>query len=1213
MPDETQAPPPAPASRRRRLALRLGIGFAAMLTVFVLVVFVLPSPLARYVIDSQLENLGIQHDGIDTVDIDLWNSHVRAGPVTFHSGEAQQGQIGETGFDYSFTAFFKGRAFVQTFYLQGVDLYIARLEDGAIEINGINLQEIGAPEDEAAEAEPAGEEEEGSGFEVGVERFEFTDSQLVFEDVGGGTATIDLERLTLNKLLTWTPEAPTTFELEGQLNEMQLSLSGTVTPLDDPLLLNFHSRITGITLDRVARFVGPTGLARQSGTLDTDVNYAYAIHRDGRIEGTVEGSYNFSDFEIATPEGETAALGKALLKVDLKQELQSDGSASATGQVNLDAAPLSIATALGDAVEIGEIKLAFADLDFHKGAEPRRRLWEPQDAATTTDKLAQGVPTIVQLMVGWVRDLAREALDHQLTINGHPTVALKDGMVRVAARDGVPGQELRFDDLSVDLGTVDSQAFDGGWSATGGLESAVTALRLVAEGGQAQASLSTLRVNSTAVDLRATAEETKLAFDVKLLLDQLAASDDQGGKVNLGALSLASQGVTIKESVDREEATGPLTLGLQDLSATLPGPDGAMTLRGDALNLDFSPFSLLGKGGESASFDGSLTASGLSLGREGDSPLALALTSAQSELKGLRVAPLGPPAEITGDVATTLSGISVEVGLDGAGQDKLSLTLETLSDEVTGLQASGFDSGDITVSLASHSRLSGFSASLPLGDGGTAEATIASLDAPFSELGLSGKIARGKGALEVTGISAKTGGDMPQSLDLASLSVTGIAGDSESGAEAERISLGELIAKLTLPPRTAPAADTTEGAGATDTAEAANDNATPSNSLAAALPPGKRFKIGAFTLAAGSRIEITDPSVEPPLQASVVLDELALGTLDTGAPETRTDVALALTANENAKFNVHGWASPLKPKPDFELSSRLEGFSLPQLSPYAAQAVGVNIESGALTADIAANASNADLGGNIDLKVDDLFVTPLSEEEAEKIAADIGLPVGFAVSILKDSEGVIAFGLPLSGTVESPEVDYSEAIDQAISGAMASVFPTNWFGPDGNTFEMQPAPFEPGTTKLTADGQAVADQMGELFADKPGISIRACGRAGRDDLVALRGGFPEPPNKLAADPAAGGAGASDEVAPASAPSDTPAITAGGTDAAAPPQELAKPSEQEIEELLALASDRGVAIRQYLETTYGIDPERVPECRTAYSIEDGKSPRAEFQF
>jgi len=37
------------------------------------------------------------------------------------------------------------------------------------------------------------------------------------------------------------------------------------------------------------------------------------------------------------------------------------------------------------------------------------------------------------------------------------------------------------------------------------------------------------------------------------------------------------------------------------------------------------------------------------------------------------------------------------------------------------------------------------------------------------------------------------------------------------------------------------------------------------------------------------------------------------------------------------------------------------------------------------------------------------------------------------------------------------------------------------------------------------------------------------------------------------------------------------------------------------------------VRKYLEAGYGIDPARLPACRTAYSIKDGKPPRAEFQF
>jgi hypothetical protein len=51
----------------------------------------------------------------------------------------------------------------------------------------------------------------------------------------------------------------------------------------------------------------------------------------------------------------------------------------------------------------------------------------------------------------------------------------------------------------------------------------------------------------------------------------------------------------------------------------------------------------------------------------------------------------------------------------------------------------------------------------------------------------------------------------------------------------------------------------------------------------------------------------------------------------------------------------------------------------------------------------------------------------------------------------------------------------------------------------------------------------------------------------------------------------------------------------------------------VKDLLALATRRGESIRQYLEATRGIGKDRVPECRTAYSIEDGKEPRAEFQF
>ena len=92
-----------------------GCSVLGLAVVFVLLVFILPSPAARYAIEYQLDRLGIQHDGLDSVTIDLWDSEVTAGPVTFRSGDAGEGQLGEAGFRYSLANLFEKRAFIEAF------------------------------------------------------------------------------------------------------------------------------------------------------------------------------------------------------------------------------------------------------------------------------------------------------------------------------------------------------------------------------------------------------------------------------------------------------------------------------------------------------------------------------------------------------------------------------------------------------------------------------------------------------------------------------------------------------------------------------------------------------------------------------------------------------------------------------------------------------------------------------------------------------------------------------------------------------------------------------------------------------------------------------------------------------------------------------------------------------------------------------------------
>jgi hypothetical protein len=1191
---DTKGPPtPESRNRRKRLAKRLGIGVAIALAVLVLVIFVLPTPIARYVIDSQLDQLGIVHNGVETVEIDLWNSRVRAGPISFSAGDAREGQLGEVAFDYSFGALLRGRGFVSTFVVSGVDVYAARLADGSITLNGVNLTAIAGAEAEAAtQPEPPSEEE--SAFGVGVERFEFRDSKFFFEDLSGGTLAMDLERLTLEGLRTWSPADPTRFTLEGGLNEMQLSIAGNVFPLTDPLRISINTHIRGITIDRVERFVGAAGLERRDGEMETRVQYDYAIHRDGRIEGTVDGTYHLVGLDVATPGGEVVALGEAVLEVDMEQTLASDGSASADGRLRLEGSSLSVSSGMGDIIEIGSLVLNVEDLKLTKEAKQRKSLIAWASGTVDSGSGPKGAQSIVALAIGAIEAQVRDLLAHVFEIDGRQTLTLKDGRARLAAREDMPIQDVEFAELEVILEDLETKAFDGGVSGSVSLGTALTGLRAGGKRGDLDANVSSLRMDAKTIEVSVTTERTAIAFDLATILETLAASDARLGSVALKKLSLGSEGIKLEQSTEGARAAGPVVLRLEGLDSTLSGDaDSHMTARGEALELNLGSVTLGGKGTLEAGISGKLEASDLAVERGGANPLAFALSSTQTTIENVRIAPLDARAAIEGGLTTSLSKFSFEVGSQPEG---LSGSLDSLEHRIERLQVSGLDGTGPKVSLVSRVELDGLEASVPVAAGQTAEAKVASLAVSESQLTLEGKAVRATGDLEVSGITATAEGDSPQALDLVALSVAGIAGDNEAGLGIERIALGELSVTLTLPLPGTPR-DTKEGAGdgpakTQDKAEDKRDS----------TPTSRQVKVGEFTIAPGSKVTVVDKTVKPPVKTSILFEQLKVGPVDSGAPQTRTNLEVSMAVNETSKLSIEGWASPFARDPELALETRLKTLSLPHFSPYAASFTGVNIESGALWASADAKANKGNLEGNIDLRIDDLFVAPISEEEAKALEASTGLPVGFAVGVLKDDKGVIELGFPVTGTVAEPKVDYSEAINKALSGAMASLFPTNWFGGDAKSYNMKPATFTPGTTELTAEGKAVADRIGAVFAGKPNINLRACGRAARADLATLRGAT----------------GESTAVAGASPPLDKPAPpVAASSDPAAssqpPAKPVAPPSEKEVEALLALAAERGAAIRAYLSASHGIDPKRVPECRTAYSIEDGKPPRAEFLF
>ena len=1149
-------------SRRRRFLTWAGGACLALSAIALLVIFVLPSPVARYVIEDQLEQLGIEHQGIDTIKIDLWDSEVKAGPIAFKAQDAREGEITEAGFRYSFGQLFETRAFIKVFFVRGVDLEVKRHDDGTITFNGVELEQLFAGMEKSA-AEKA-EADEAGGFGAGIDRFEFTDSKLVFEDYTGGTLTLELERLELADFFTWAPQDPGTFELVGTVNGIAVEWTGEARPFAEPKTVTVNSRIREATIERAAQFTGPTGLARQDGTIETDVRYDYVIHASGLVEGSMDGTYVANQVDIGTEAGGSVGFDTASMHINFSQTIEPDSSMALSGAFSLKTTPVSMTAASGGKLELGEIELAIEELHFTKSAETR-------DAGSGLAAIGlesepnEATQTVIELLVSAVREIVRNALQHQLELDGKPSVGVKGGSFELPTEDGGAAMKLTFDSLNANFGTVDSRTLDAGWSATAGLGVSLDGFE--ASSDAAGARIPSIEVSSQSIEIKRQGLETAIQFDLATKLDSIATQIETVADIGLNSLEFATTGMTIAGQDGSGQLSGPIALALEGLEGTVTSGDGELALQGGAVRLDLPEFGLAGEQELTAQLKGGIKAENWQFDGTGEMPLSVGLESVALDLEEIRVSPVSADAAIDGAFTSSVTALDVKLG---QADSEITLTVREVDTKIPQLGVKVAEAPSLSASGTIG--VGSLESAAPLTGSERVRATVAQTAIEIADIKVAGDDIAAAANIGTGKISVQIAEQSPQLIDIDALRVDGLQADPSQAIEIDAITLERLAVKLN---------ETVAALGA----EGGEDK--PSDQQAVPI------RIGEVSISPGSTIEFNDSSVTPPMNLQVMIDKAQVGPIDTGAPETKTELDLGLKTEEGATVTVNGWASPLRPTPDFDLTTAANSIPLPPFSPYAGSAVGMYIDSGSLTADAKAAANGGDLNGNIDVLVEDLYLEPLSDEDSKGFEDNFGVPVGFAVGILKNDKGQIDLGFPVSGTVEAPEIDYSEAISTAIAGAAASILPTNWFGDDGRSFEIQPVIFEPGTTEITEEGESSADQVGELLTGKPQLTIRLCGKAAAADLIVFRGG--EPPAESAPEEAeVEGDQAQTQAEPKLEP-------------------IAKPTEEEVNKLLALAEERRKTVQRYLVDSHGIDKAKIFECRSSYSVESSKPPRAEFRL
>ncbi|MCB1703815.1 MAG: DUF748 domain-containing protein [Halioglobus sp.] len=342
-----------------------------------------------------------------------------------------------------------------------------------------------------------------------------------------------------------------------------------------------------------------------------------------------------------------------------------------------------------------------------------------------------------------------------------------------------------------------------------------------------------------------------------------------------------------------------------------------------------------------------------------------------------------------------------------------------------------------------------------------------------------------------------------------------------------------------------------------------------------------------------SAIDFMDQSL--PIQFRTVIGELDGEVLNLSSdPSTPATVDLRGSVDGYAPVTLSGAVTPMADPTNLDLTLVFDGVDMALLSPYSGTYAGYVIDRGLLDLNLHYSLKDNHLQGDNSIRVEKLKL-------GEKISSDkaVDLPLELALAILTDSNGVIDMQVPVTGDVNNPGFDLSGVISDAVVNLLTKAI-TAPFTLLANLVsseeDLQRISFSSGSSTLGERSMGKLDELARALEQRPKLSLAITGRLNmaadykrlqQNTLkqVLLERGLSEDDIKLK------DIEWENEISALHA--DLPGAGTGAGELT--PREQYELVVQSItvpdEQMLALASQRAVAVKAYLVNTAGLAPER----------------------
>ena len=236
-----------------------------------------------------------------------------------------------------------------------------------------------------------------------------------------------------------------------------------------------------------------------------------------------------------------------------------------------------------------------------------------------------------------------------------------------------------------------------------------------------------------------------------------------------------------------------------------------------------------------------------------------------------------------------------------------------------------------------------------------------------------------------------------------------------------------------------------------------------------------------------AKVDFADLSLRPQFGAKVVeLNGVVTGL--SSNRQARSQIELDGRVDEFGLARVRGELNPFAPQDNTDVNVVFKNVSIVSASPYSMKFAGYKVAQGKVSLDLQYKIRQGQMVGANQIVLDQLTL-------GDKVDSPdaLSLPLELAIALLKDNDGRIELGLPVSGDMRDPQFSYGAVVWKAIGNVLTKIVTAPFralgslLGLSGE--KMEAIEFDPASSTLLPPEQENVKNLAQMLGQRAQLQL----------------------------------------------------------------------------------------------------------------------------